>query len=224
MMGAAWGFGFVIGPALGGQLATVNLRLPFYVASALALANWFYGYLVLPESLPPERRAKTFMWSKANPLGSLRLFLSKPGLLRLASINFLYQLAHNVLPAIFVLYTGYRYGWTPAQVGLMLMATGIGSIFVQIVLVGRVVKKIGERGSLLVGLVGGATGFVIYGLAPTALFYCLDGTYAAWTSRVDDPLRGPVRARAIARRKLKHHGPDGNDRSESLHDDVRVGG
>ncbi len=173
MMGAAWGFGLVIGPGIGGTLGEINLRLPFYVAAAMALVNWLYGYFVLPESLPVERRAKEFDWKKANPLGSLRLLRSAPGLVRLAIVNFLFHLAHNVLPALFVLYTGYRYHWGPRKVGLMLMATGVGNIVVQAFLVRRVVKKIGERGSLLMGLTMGAIGFAVYGMASTPFaYYC----------------------------------------------------
>ncbi len=173
MMGAAWGFGFVIGPVIGGTLGDINLRLPFYVAAAMALVNWLYGCFVLPESLPKERRAKEFDWRKANPLGSLQLLSSAPGLVRLAIVNFLFHLAHNILPALFVLYTGYRYNWGPREVGLMLMATGVGNIFVQALLVRRVVKKIGERGALLSGLAMGAIGFAIYGLAATpAAYFC----------------------------------------------------
>ncbi len=190
MMGAAWGFGFVIGPVIGGLLGDINLRLPFYVAAAMALTNWLYGCFLLPESLPKERRAKTFEWSKANPVGSLRLLRSQPGLLRLAVVNFLFQLAHNVLPAIFVLYTGYRYGWKPTQVGLMLMATGVASIIVQALLVGPIVKKLGERGALVFGLAAGAIGFAIYGLAPTPVLYCLGLPIFAFMGLAQPGLQG----------------------------------
>jgi MFS transporter, DHA1 family, tetracycline resistance protein len=173
LIGAAFGVGFVVGPALGGLLGDINLRLPFMVAAGLALTNWLYGLLVLPESLPPERRVARFDWKKANPVGSLKLLRSHPDLFGLAGVMFLFQLAHNVLPSIFVLYTGYRYGWTPFQVGLMLMATGVANIIVQALLVGRIVKAVGERGSLLIGLACAAVGFAIYGLAPTWWLYCL---------------------------------------------------
>jgi DHA1 family tetracycline resistance protein-like MFS transporter len=171
LIGAAFGVGFVIGPAIGGYLGDINLRLPFYLAAGLALTNWLYGLLVLPESLPPERRVARFDWKKANPVGSLKLLRSHPDLFGLAGVMFLFQLAHNVLPTIFVLYTGYRYAWSPSQVGLMLMATGVANIVVQALLVGRIVKRVGERGALLIGLACAAAGFAIYGLAPTATIY-----------------------------------------------------
>ena len=165
LLGAAFSIGFVIGPALGGYLGEINLRLPFYVAAGLALLNWLYGFLILPESLPPERRAKKFEWRRANPLGSLRLLLSHKDLIGLASVTFIYQLAHNVFPSIFVLYTGYRFGWSPQDVGLMMMAVGAASAVVQFGLVRPAVKRLGERGALFVGLLAGIAGFAIYGLA-----------------------------------------------------------
>jgi len=171
MMGAAFGLGFTLGPVLGGFLATIDLRLPFLVCAALALLNWLYGYFVLPESLPKERREKTLNWRKANPLGSLRLLRSKADLLGLATVGFLFQMAHVVLPVIFVLYSGFRYGWSPAMVGLSMLFTGVANILVQAFLVGPVVKRIGERGALLVGLFSGAIGFAIFGLAPTGAWY-----------------------------------------------------
>ncbi|NBB16910.1 MFS transporter [Caulobacter sp. SLTY] len=171
MMGAAFGLGFTFGPTLGGFLADIDLRLPFLVCAALALLNWLYGFYILPESLPPERRVKIIDWRRANPLGSLRLLRSHPDLLGLASVGFLFQLAHVALPVIFVLYLNERYGWDARTVGLSMMATGISNIIVQAVLIGPVVKKIGERGALLLGLFSGAVGFAIYGLAPTGWLY-----------------------------------------------------
>lgn len=181
MMGAAFGAGFLIGPGIGGLLGemTVNLgffqiekyRLPFYVAALMALINWLYGCFVLPESLPPERRATRFNWARANPVGSLILLKRHGDLLGLAGVNFLFSLAHNVLPAIFALYTGYRYGWGPPMVGVSLMVTGVANIVVQALLVGPVVQRLGERGALLLGLSCGAAGFMIYALAPTPFFY-----------------------------------------------------
>ena len=171
LMGAAFGVGFTFGPALGGMLWEYDHRAPFLVCAALALCNWLYGFFVLPESLPPERRQPRFDWKKANPIGSLRLLNRHPGLLGLAGVGFLFQLAHNVLPSVFVLYMGFRYGWSPKVVGLTLMASGIASIIVQALVVGRVVKAVGERGALLIGLFSGFAGFMVYALAPTGWLY-----------------------------------------------------
>jgi DHA1 family tetracycline resistance protein-like MFS transporter len=121
-IGAAFGVGFVLGPALGGVLGDINPRLPFWGAAALALVSAFYGLFVLPESLAPEKR-DVFSWKKANPVGSLTLLRSHHELLGLASVNLLFQLAHCVLPSMYVLYTSYRYNWDTKTVGLTLMAT-----------------------------------------------------------------------------------------------------
>jgi DHA1 family tetracycline resistance protein-like MFS transporter len=167
-MGAAFGIGFVIGPAMGGFLGSVNLRLPFWVAAALALVNGVYGLFILPESLPTERRAK-FVAAKANPVGSFMLLRSHPQLLGLAGVIFLYFLAHQVLQSTFVLYTGYRYGWNPSMIGLNLMGVGVGSVIVQALIVGPFVKRFGERGALFAGLFAGVVGFLVYGAATTGL-------------------------------------------------------
>jgi len=170
LIGAAFSGGFVAGPLLGGVLGEVSPRFPFWVAAGLGAATFLYGFFILPESLPKERRA-AFDWKKANPLGSFQLLKSHPELLSLASVLFLYYLAHQVLQNVFVLYTGYRYGWTPRDVGWNLMAVGVGAIIVQALLVKPIVARFGERGALLTGLVCGATGFAIYGLAPTGLMF-----------------------------------------------------
>lgn len=170
MVGAAFGLGFVIGPALGGTLGEIDPRLPFRVAGALAIVNACYGFFVLPESLPPEKRA-AFSWKKANPVGSLVLLRSHPELSGLAVSHFLMQLAHVVLPSVTVLYMGYRYGWSALQVGLTLAAVGICSMIVQGGLVRPVVARMGERRALALGLFFGAVGFSWYGLASTGAWF-----------------------------------------------------
>ena len=172
LMGAAFGVGFVLGPALGGALGGIDPRLPFWVAGALALVNFAYGWFVLPESLPPGKRAP-FRWARANPVGSLKLLRSHPELFGLASVLFLMNLAHMVLPSVAVLYMGYRYGWGPAQTGLVLAAVGICAMIVQGGLVRRVVPKIGERRALAIGLTAGAVGFAWYGLAPSGVIFLM---------------------------------------------------
>ena len=179
-VGVAFGLGFVLGPALGGLLGSVDPRLPFWVAAALSLANAMYGLFILPESLPPEKR-RPFDWRRANPLGSLRLLRSHPELTGLAGVVFLSNLAHVALPATFVLYGGYRYGWDARDVGLVLAGVGICSAIVQGTLVGASVRRFGERRVLLTGLTCGAVGFLAYGLAPTgALFLAAVPVVALW--------------------------------------------
>jgi DHA1 family tetracycline resistance protein-like MFS transporter len=170
VLGAAFGVGFVLGPALGGVLGSYDPRYPFWGAALLTLVNASYGIFVLPESLAPERR-RPFSWQRANPLGALRLLRSHPELLGLASVNFLYYLSHQVLQSVLVLYAGYRYGWQERTMGLMLALIGALSIVVQGGLVRPVVARIGERRALLTGLLFGACGFAAYGLAPTGRWF-----------------------------------------------------
>ncbi|HYZ32081.1 MAG TPA: MFS transporter [Crenalkalicoccus sp.] len=170
-VGVAFGAGFVLGPALGGLLGAADPRLPFWVAAALALVNFAYGALVLPESLPPERRAALSL-GHANPLGALGLLRARPGLLGLAGVHFLRMLAHVVLPSVTVLYAGYRYGWGPREIGLMLAGVGVCAAVVQGALVGPVVARIGEWRALLAGLGCGAAGLLGLGLAPSGLLFC----------------------------------------------------
>jgi DHA1 family tetracycline resistance protein-like MFS transporter len=170
MMGAAFGFGFIIGPAVGGFLGGIDLRLPFWVAAGLSFANALYGFFVLPESLPRERRAR-FHWRMANPVGALKLLRTKPILIGLAAALFLERVAHDSLPRVFVLYTDYRYQWTAATVGLALAAVGVAQMIVSAGMVGASVRRFGERQTLLAGLLFAFAGFVLYGLAPTGLWF-----------------------------------------------------
>jgi DHA1 family tetracycline resistance protein-like MFS transporter len=170
MLGAAFGLGFIVGPAVGGVLGDISLRLPFWAAAGLSLLNAAYGFFVLPESLPPEKRSD-FSWRRANPLGSLKLLRSHGGLIGLASAAFLYYLAHESLPSMYVLYTDYRYDWSERDVGLALAAVGLSSTIVSAALIGPAVARMGERRTLLFGLFFGALSFLCYGLAPTSLLF-----------------------------------------------------
>jgi DHA1 family tetracycline resistance protein-like MFS transporter len=172
LLGAAFGAGFVLGPALGGLAGTISPRLPFWIAAGLSLANACYGLVILPESLPIARRAR-FAWRRANPFGALALLRSQALLLRLAFVNFLGNLAHAVLPSIGVLYMMYRYGWNESLVGLTLASVGVASIVVQGLVVGPVTRWVGERAALMLGLVFGVGGFLIFALAPTGLIFWL---------------------------------------------------
>lgn len=170
LFGAAWGIGFVIGPGMGGLLGEAALRLPFWVAGALTLINAAYGYFILPESLDEAHRSP-FSWKRANPLGSLRLLRSHPELLGLATILLIYQLAHQVLQSVFVLYAGHRYAWGPQTVGMTLMVVGIFGILMQGFIVRRTAPWLGERRMLFIALLFGALGYSIYGLATTGWLF-----------------------------------------------------
>jgi len=164
IIGAAFGVGFVTGPALGGFLGAISPRLPFWASAFLALANVCWGLFVLPESLPLQKRVP-FSWKKANPLGALELLRSHPMLSGLALSYFLMNLAHVVLPSTTVLYMQYRYGWDTRAVGMVLAGVGICSLIVQGFLVKPLVRWLKERRAMSLGLTFGAAGFAIYGLA-----------------------------------------------------------
>ncbi|HSX61543.1 MAG TPA: TCR/Tet family MFS transporter [Tahibacter sp.] len=197
-LGAAFGIGFVLGPALGGTLGDVDLRLPFWLAAGLALANFCYGYFVLPESLPAERRTPRYDWSRANPVGALLLLRRYPQVYALAFVVFLSQLAHYVLNTTFVLYADYRYGWGPQAVGYTLGFVGVCNGIVQALLVSRIVRRFGERRAIFVGLAFGALGFAWQGFAATgwislvaipllALWGCAGPATQALVTRQVDP-------------------------------------
>ena len=179
-IGAAFGAGFILGPAIGGLLGGMDPRLPFWVAAALSFANALYGLLILPESLPPDRRSP-FRWKSANPLGALHLLRTDPGLARLSVVNFIAQIAQVVLPSTFVLYATYRYGWDTRTVGLTLAMVGVCAMVVQGAGIGPIVRRLGERRALLLGLGSGSLGFLIFGAAPTGpLFWIGIPVMAVW--------------------------------------------
>jgi MFS transporter, DHA1 family, tetracycline resistance protein len=171
-IGVAFGAGFIFGPALGGLLGDFSPRVPFWVAAGLSLLNGLYGLFILPESLPPDRRAP-FRWKSANPVGMLHLLRSNRILAGLQVSNFFSQLAHVVLPSTFVLYATYRYGWDVKMVGITLAIVGLCSMVVQGTAIGPIVKRLGERKALLLGFAFGSIGFFIYGAAPTGLLFCV---------------------------------------------------
>jgi DHA1 family tetracycline resistance protein-like MFS transporter len=178
LIGAAFGAGFVLGPAIGGLLGGIDPRLPFWASAAFSLANACYGLFVLPESLPEADRAP-FDWRRGNPLGALGLLRSHRELFGLALTNFIAYVAHVVLQTVFVLYVGCRYGWDERAVGLSLTVVGICQIIVQAALIGPVVARIGERIAASLGLVFGAMGMLVFGLAPSGALFLLGIPLAA---------------------------------------------
>lgn len=171
-IGMVFGLGFIFGPALGGWLGAMDPRLPFWGAAALSLLNAGYGFYMLPESLPQDKRMP-FSWARANPVGSLVLVRSHRELFGLAAVSFFGYLAHAVLPSVSVLYMGYRYGWGPASVGMMMAGVGVAAMIVQGGLIRPITAMVGERRTLLLGLTCGAIGFSVYGLAPEGWIFCL---------------------------------------------------
>ncbi|PWC39394.1 TCR/Tet family MFS transporter [Azospirillum sp. TSO35-2] len=172
LIGAAFSAGFIAGPLLGGVLGELSPRAPFWAAAALSGLAFLYGLFVLPESLAPEHRM-AFSWRRANPFGALRLLRSHPELSGLSLVNFLLHFSHQVFPAVFVLYAAHRYGWSAWDVGLLLATVGALDLVMQGVLVPRVVKRLGDRSTMIIGLFGGAFGIACMGLAPTGLYFAL---------------------------------------------------
>ena len=164
LIGAAFGIGFIAGPALGGVLGAHNLRLPFFVAGGLTLLNWLYGWFILPESLAPENR-REFSWSRANPVGSLLALRRHPIAFGLAGTHFLINVAHQVFPSTWVLYTSYRYDWNARQVGVSLAIVGLMAGIVQGGLTRFVVQRLGERKTAAFGMAVAVISFIGYGLA-----------------------------------------------------------
>ena len=193
-IGMVFGLGFVFGPALGGWLGSFDPRLPFWGAAALSLLNAGYGFFVLPESLPPQRRM-AFGWRRANPVGSLVLLRSHHELFGLAAVAFLGYLAHAVLPSTSVLYMGYRYGWGTAAVGLMMAGVGVAAMIVQGGLIRPITSRFGERATLLAGSLSGGAGFFIYGVAPEGWIFCLGIPIMAFWG-----LSGPATQALMSRR------------------------
>jgi len=167
MIGAAFGLGFIVGPLIGGVLGDINHRLPFWFSAALALLNFCYGIFVLPESLPKEKRTPRFDWHHAKPMGGVKMLRDYPQIWGLVAVVFIANFAHYVYPSTFVLFADAAYGWKEKEAGYVLAVVGVLSVIVNVVLIGKLVKAMGERRALLFGLACGALGFLIYGLAGT---------------------------------------------------------
>jgi len=168
MLNAAFGAGFILGPAVGGLLGQVNPRLPFLVAACLSLLNGMYGLFVLPESLTPEHRSK-FSWKRANPIGSMFLLTRSRMLILLSCLLTIGYIAQQSLQNVYVIYTDYRYGWSARTVGLSLGVVGVFQILYGALLVRPAIAKLGERRCIALGLLGGAIGYSFFAFSKTGL-------------------------------------------------------
>jgi len=164
MLGAMFGLGFILGPVMGGLLGAIDLRLPFFAAGCLALINLLYGWFVLPESLPPERR-RTFGWKSANPISSLRGLAQLKGAGLLVAVIACSGLAQFVLYTTWVLYTTFKFGWGPLENGWSLAAVGIVSALVQGVLMGRLLRSFTPRRLAVLGLLSSTLAYAAWGAA-----------------------------------------------------------
>jgi DHA1 family tetracycline resistance protein-like MFS transporter len=164
MIGSAFGLGFMLGPAIGGVVGNINPRLTFWAAAAFALINLLYGLFVLPESLPRERRTQRIEWTRANPVGSLRMLRSHHELWGLSWVNFVTYIGHEVFPNVWVIFCIAAFGWSTGSIGLTLTLVGAVAAVNQATLVGPVVKRLGERRTLLASLVVAVVGLALMGI------------------------------------------------------------
>jgi MFS transporter, DHA1 family, tetracycline resistance protein len=164
LISAAFGTGFILGPALGGLLGGFGLRTPFFAAACLSLVNFVYGVFVLPESLPPDRR-RAFVWKRANALGTLGQMRRRPVVSGLLVALLLWMLGHQVMPATWAYYTKFRFGWTAATIGASLAFAGLVMALSQASLVRVLVPRLGERRAALTGILIAAVGYLGYGTA-----------------------------------------------------------
>jgi len=164
LLGAMFGIGFILGPVLGGLLGGIDIRLPFFVAGALALLNLAYGWFVLPESLGPDRR-HAVDWKRANPLSAFRQLAALKGVGLLVGVLALTALAQFALYTIWVLYGQFRFGWGPTESGWSLFAVGMVSAVVQGGLLGRLLRVFSAQRLAMLGLASSTTAFSLWGLA-----------------------------------------------------------
>lgn len=164
LLGAMMGLGFILGPALGGILGDVDLRLPFVASGSLAVLNWIYGYFVLPESLSMDKR-NAFEWRKANPIASLRGLIDLRGVGPLVAVLALTTLAQFMLHATWVLYTTFKFGWGPRETGWSLMVVGVVSVLMQGVLLKHILRRISAQRLAVIGMCSASVAYVAYGLA-----------------------------------------------------------
>ena len=175
MIGAAFGIGFILGPAIGGLLGSIDTRLSFFGAAALSIANFLYGYFVLPESLAKEDR-RPFNVKRANPFGAVKHFSKIPKVGWFIVAFGIFQFAHSVFPSTWNFYSDIRYDWTETQIGLSLAAVGLGSAVTQVLLIGPAIKRFGPVRTALGGIgimvlalglfAGAVQGWMIYAIIP----------------------------------------------------------
>jgi len=165
LVGAAFGLGFICGPMLGGVLGKIDLHLPFYVAAGFSLANAIYGFLLVPESLPPERRT-AFSLARANPFRALNNLIRHNAVGTLVIVYAIYITAHLTMIQSWVLATNFRFGWGPGENGALLFCVGLLSTVVQGGLMGRLVKRFGEERLILMAVGSNVIIQTLYGLVP----------------------------------------------------------
>jgi len=205
LVGATIGASFVLGPAMGGALGAINLRLPFWAGAGLCAANLIYGILVLPESLPKERRRR-FDWRRANPFASLKLLLGGADLARLGVCWFLTWFGMNAFPVAFVISTNLRFGWNTAQNGIAIALFGGTQVFVQALLARKFVAAFGERAAARAGYGFTAISALILALASQSWMIWLGCVVAGLGSLTMPAIRAMVSSTVTANRQGEAQG------------------
>jgi MFS transporter, DHA1 family, tetracycline resistance protein len=177
LVSGAFGAGFIVGPALGGLLGNLGPRAPFFVAAALSLLNFAYGFFVLAESLPWEKR-RAFAWGRANPIGALLQMRKQPVVLGLLSALFLWMVGHQVMPATWSFYTKFRFGWSEGMIGVSLALAGLVMVTSQLTLLRVLVPRLGERRTALTGIAIAALGY--FGYATATAGWMMFAWLATW--------------------------------------------
>lgn len=195
LIGAAFGIGFVLGPAMGGLLAEYGTRAPFYAAAALAAANAVFGYLVLKETVD-DRIRRSFTWSRANPFGLFKHLGKLPGLGPLLLVFFIYQVAFIVYPSIWAYYTAERFDWSPGMVGLSLSLFGISMAVVQGGLIRPILRIAGERGAVVYGHIADVAVFLMIGFVNSGTWLLILTPLAALPAVITPALQG-IMSRAV---------------------------
>jgi DHA1 family tetracycline resistance protein-like MFS transporter len=183
--------GFLLGPAIGGLLGDIDVRLPFWAAAALCLANVLYGAFVMPESLSKDRRA-TFNLARANPVGALRFLAGHSAVAGLALVYLMLMLAAQCMPNTIVLYTDYRFGWSAGRIGAYLTAVGIANMLVQAFVLKRFVARFGEQTAVIVGFACYTVAFLIYASAPIGAVFVLAAPFFALGTLVTPSVQAQI--------------------------------
>ncbi|MDO9367852.1 MAG: MFS transporter [Sphingopyxis sp.] len=188
-VGAAFGIGFVAGPALGGFLGEISPRAPFVAAAILAAANMLYGYFIFPETLPAERR-RAFDWRRANPLGAWKTMRMLRGMDGVAAVLVLWQIASLVYPMTWSFYCIAQLGWTPGMIGASLAAVGVMIALGQVFVVGPAVRRFGERDAATLG--------ILVAVAVYIGFAFVSSTWGAFLLLIPVALQAPVQPSLMA--------------------------
>lgn len=174
LLGAAFGTGFIIGPAIGGLVGELGVRIPFFVASGLAAMTFLYGLFTFRETLAPEKR-RPFNWKRANPLGAILSLKGVSGIWLLAGAYLCWITAVNIYPTLWAWYTAARFGWGSGMIGASLVCTGLSMAFYQARVIGPITAKLGPTRSIQLGLACAAAGFAFYIVNPFALLVFVAG-------------------------------------------------